>query len=314
MNDRTNCYALEAMSSAAPLRTEFSLGPMRDWLFEFRNLKLERAVPQLIVKLDRLSRVAMSAVGRRNLLREIVRPLLKAAEALPKTSDEGRDQEQGESQALLMEQRLYCLMVKNLKQLLRDLDESTDEPSTKVDERRRWALQNLFRFLGLQIELSLFRGWPLPHQSWGELHDLYSYVVNRRIVSLIDWGRRKGIDDEFDPEREYKRLLLLGLAGRLVRHPPWSDLVKDKIDSWVADTSLQHPSAFVGETALYVAETSTDLPPHQLTDPLSDSFRGWVLMRPAGFLTDTAASRKEEYLDPAREQGIGLRAEATARK
>lgn len=308
MTERTSCYALEAMSSAAPMRTEFGLGAMRTWLSEFRRLKLEHAVPQLIVKLDRLSRVAMTPVGRCNLLRELERPVLKAVAALPKLVDEGREQDQNEASTLLLEQRLYCLMIKNLKQLLRDLDDSIKDNSIKVDKRRGWALHNLFSFLGRQIELSLFWGQPLPRHTWAELHDLYAYVVERGIVSLVGRSLHIGHSDDFDPEREYKRLLLLGLAGRLLRNRPWSDLVKDKIDSWVADTSLQNPVAFAGETGLYVVETSKDAPPRQLQEILTESFCGWVLMRPAGFLTDVVANREVRNLDPARGHGIELRA------
>ena len=307
MPDRTSCYALEMMPAVAPWSTEFALEPMRTWLAECRHLKLDRAVPQLIVKLDRMSRVAIPAVGRRDLLLELERPLLKAAAALPKNNDEARDQEQGELQSLLLEQRLYCVMVKNLKQLLLDIDESSDVPSTKMDRRRRWALQNLFRFLGMQIEFSLFWGQPMPPGTWRELHDLYAYVVGRRIVSAVRRSRRNARSIDFDPEREYKRHLLLGLAGRLLQNKPWSDLVKDKIDAWVADTSLQKPIAFVGETGLYVVDRSADSAPHQLQGPLPESFPGWVLMRPAGFLTDTAASQEVKNLDPARGQGIGLK-------
>ena len=281
MTDRTCCYALEAVSSTVPLRNEFSQEPMRAWLTEFRSLKLERAVPQLIIKLDRLSKVAMSAVGRRNLLHELERPLLRTVAALPKVNEDVRDTEQGGS---------------------------GEENGAKMEKRKRWTTRNLFRFLGFQVELSLFRGQPMPCETWRELHDLYAYTVARGIVSAVGRSRRQGRRDDFDPERDYKRLLLLGLAGRLVRNKPWSDLVQEKIDSWVADTSLQNPVAFVGETDLYVVDTSADSAPHQLQSPLPESFRGWVLMRPAGFLTDAAASREVENLDPARGQGIGLRA------
>ena len=284
-----NCYALEAKLSSVPTRTEFGLEPTRAWLAELRNLKLQNAVAQLIVKLDRMSRVAMPVSERRSLLRELQRPLSKAAAALPKAVEGERGQDQGDGYTLLLEQRLYCLMVKNLKQLLKDLDSSMNAYSTVADKRRRWALRRLFHFLGKQIELGLLRGFALPRYSWRELHDLYDYALARGIVRVRGKVRLGGRDSAFDPEREYKRLLLLGLAGRLVQNRPWSEFVQDRIEFWVGDTSLEHPDAFVGEFDLYVVEKSKDSPPRQLQGQLTDSFAGWVLLRPSGFLSDEVA-------------------------
>ena len=64
MTDRGNFYALETALSANGEHTEFGVVPIRDWLAEIRGLGLRRAVPQLIVKLDRMSSVAMSTAAR----------------------------------------------------------------------------------------------------------------------------------------------------------------------------------------------------------------------------------------------------------
>ena len=305
MADHSNCYALEAELSNVPTRTEFGLEPTRAWLAELRNLKLQNAVAQLIVKLDRMSRVAMPASERRSLLRELQRPLLKAAAALPKAVEGERGQGQGDGYTLLLEQRLYCLMVKNLKQILKDLDSSMNAYGTVADKRRRWALRGLFHVLGKQIELSLFRGFSLPRHSWGELHDLYDYAADRCIAPVRGKGRLRGRDGAFDPEREYKRLLLLGLAGRLVQNRPWSEFVQDRIEFWVEDTRLEHPDAFIGEADLYVVDKSKDSPPRQLQGQLTEAFAGWVLLRPSGFLSDeVAASQQILATEPIRADGF----------
>lgn len=297
MTDRSNCYALETMLSAAGGCTEFCVVPIREWIAEIRGLGLRRAAPQLIVKLDRMSRVAMSAAARLNVLREFKRPLLKAAAGLPKPIGSSRQRDSGDSGGLLLEQRLYCLMVKNLKQVLMDLDYSIDAFSAEMDKRRRWALRNLFRFLGRQIEFSLLWGRSVPARTWQELHDLHAYVLARGIVRTGGRGRRVRRGDDFDPQEEYKRLLLLGLAGRVLKDWLRGSLVHDRIRSWALDSSLQNPEPYVGEFDCFVVETSKDAPPRQIRGTLTESFRGWVLMPSSGFLNYAAAVKKEGPID-----------------
>ncbi|MCG6859835.1 MAG: hypothetical protein LJE70_00880 [Chromatiaceae bacterium] len=285
MTDPRNCYALEIILSSGPTPVEFTPRWMRAWSGGLRQSKLKEAIPQLIVKLDRMSRVAMPAALRREILRELSRLLLTAVAALPKIAGNGVSRDHGGVDILLLEQRIYCLMVKNLKQVLRDLDASMDVYSAVTDERRRWTVRQLFRFLGRQIELSLFGDVSLPCHTWQELHELYIYSVSRDIIFPGEIGRQGGRKG-FDPERAYKRLLLLSIAGRLVRNPPWSEFVRDKIGHWVADTTLESPDAFIGEADLFVVDASTDSPPRQLKRKLVEPFRGWVLRRPSGFLSD----------------------------
>ena len=293
MTDRGNFYALETALSANGEHTEFGVVPMRDWLAEIRGLGLRRAVPQLIVKLDRMSSVAMSTAARLNVLRELKRPLLKAAAGLPKPIGSSHQKDSGDSGGVLLEQRLYCLMVKNLKQVLLDLDYSMDAFSAEMDKRRSWALRNLFRFLGRLIEFSLFWGRPLPARTWQESHDLHAYVLARGIAPTGGRGRRARRGDDFDPQEEYKRLLLLGLAGSVLKDWSRGSLVHDRIQSWALNSSLQNPEPYVGEFDLFVVESSKDAPPRQLRGILTESFCGWVLMPASGFLDYAAAVKKE---------------------
>jgi hypothetical protein len=263
---------------------------MRAWLAELRRSSLQEAVARLVVKLDIVSRVAMPAAERLDTLRQIRNPLLRAVAVMPKPGGAEPSRNRDGADGLLLEQRLYCLMIKNLKQVLRDLDESDRQLGAETVRRRRSAVRDLFRFLGTQIELNLYWGQPLPPHTWRELHDLYAYCVERGFA-VTDSKIRRIHSGGRDPEWEYKRLLLLGLAGRLVRHRTWNDFVRNKIASWVADTKLERADAFIGETGLYVVDTTKDLPPRQLEQELRESFRGWVLVRPSGFLKDFCVAR-----------------------
>lgn len=300
MTRSCNCYALEpTLSAAAALRAEFGLGPMHSWLAQVRRADLHRVVPQLIVKLDRMSRVALSVTERRNFLRALERPLLDAVHRIPKPPEQRRPQQPGEIQSLTLEQRLYCLVVKNLKQLLADRDAYTANLGARNDKGRRWVLQNLFFYLGRQIEFGLFRGLPLPQNTWLELHQVYGYVATQELASAdLGYGQagpRAAPGEAFDPDREYKRLLLLGLAGRLNQDRRWGEFVQERIADWVADTSLRPPEAYVGELDLYVVETGKDVPPRQVKGALKASFRGWILMRRAGFLTGESVEGQKAF-------------------
>ncbi len=304
MTESSNGYAIATTLCAGRASAEFGVGPMDAWLAGLRDFGLRRAVPQLVLKLDRMSRVALPAAGRLAVLRKVKRPLLKVAAGLPKHVGTERRQNTDDAQALLLEQRLYCLMARNLKQVLQDLDRSMDSRSAQVDKSRRWALRNLFRFLGRQIEFGLYWEHPLPPQTWQELHDLYSYVSYRGIARARGKGRRARSGRDLDPDGEYKRLLLLGLEGRLVQKRPRSSVFLDELDSWAEDTTLESPCSFIGACGLYVAETLSDTPPRLMAGALTESFCGWVLKPAKGFLGYTVAAARDDLASAPR---VGMR-------
>jgi len=286
MTQPCNCYALETtLATAEEMRSEFGLGPMHTWLAQVRGAELRQVVLQLILKLDRMSRVALSMTERRNVLRAVERPLSDAMSKLTKLAQKGRPPGLESASSLALEQRLYCLVVKNLKQLREDVDAYTRNLGVQRHNGRRWVVQNLFFYLGRQIEFGLSRGVPLPPNTWLELHQLYTYA-SAQGIRRAEAHAQAGPGDDFDPDREYKRMLLLGLAGRLLQDRYWGEFVHQSIAHWVAETSLGMPSAYVGELDLHVVETSKDGPPRQVKGALKESFRGWVLMRRAGFLSD----------------------------
>lgn len=290
MSDHKSCYSLEEEPSALGEGDDLSLDAVRAWLGEVRGQSLRNALPRFMIKLERMSKTALPATRRLELLQELKRPLLKLAAGLPKPLG-GR---QGEAKGLTVEQRLYCLMVKNLKQGMQDLDRSADAFSAGVEKRRRWALRNLYRFLGRQIEYGLFWKRPLPAGTWLEIHDLHSYASLRVFVRPSNGAKRSGRTD-FDPQEEYQRLLLLGVAARVLEQTRLSAIFLDEMPYWAARTRLAEPDPYVGEYGLYVVEISRDEPPRLLPGALTETFRGWVMQPAQGFLAYMDALERGEH-------------------
>jgi hypothetical protein len=295
MSDVNSCYALEEVPREAARGAEIDVAFMHDWLVQIRRLDLRQAAPKLVVMLDRMSRVVMPVEARYEILRAFAHLLTKAAARLPKPSGGSRPRGEVNGNKLLLEQRLFCFMIKNLKRLLEDVDASLDISGEEADEYRSWALSELFRFLGRQIEFGLFWGHSVPPHSWTELHGIYSYAKTLDVASFGGEGRHNVHRYRFHSEGEYKRMLLLGLAGRLVsQQGSWSSFVDEKIDSWVEETSLEPPGAFVGKSNLIIVDTSKDAPAYRLRHRLMGVFPGWVLVRPSGFLTDVVSTQYDD--------------------
>ena len=284
-----NCYRLESALEADFDPADFHIESIRRWLVDVRRLRIGQAAPRFLVKLDALSRVALGSTERFDVLRELKRPLLKLAVALPQPMGASP---RAADEALTLEQRLYCLMVRNLRQALQDLDYARDSYSAEVDKRRRWLLRNLFSFLGRQVEYGMLWGRPLPGHTWQTLHDLYSYVAVRRIGRSAGSRRSRGKQD-FDPALEYRRLLLIGLTGVLLEEWRVNTDLFEQAAVWAADTRLAESDAYVGEFQVFVVETSRDKPPARIPGSLTESFRGWILLAPDAYFAFLDRRRRE---------------------
>jgi hypothetical protein len=183
-----------------------------------------------------------------------------------------------------VEQRLYCLTIKNLRQALADLDRSSDLNSAELDKARRWLLRNLFRFLDRQVRFGLTYGLPVPRFTWQTLHDLYSYIRVRRLAMPRAVARRRGRGEDFDPGLAYRRLLLMGLADVLTnaRRCFTPDLIEE-IAAFAGTCRLAEPEGFVGALGLFRVDLSNDSPPQRVVGALTESFRGWILLPDGGF-------------------------------
>jgi hypothetical protein len=303
--EHKNCYSPELTLGGGEPGAELNLAAIREWLGRTRALGLSRAVPEFVLMLDRMSRTAMNVAERLDALRELKRPLLKLVAAMPKPVARLAPG----APAPLLEQRLYCLMFKNLRQALEDLNVSRQAFSAETDKRRRWAVRNLFRCLARQIELGLSWQRPVPSNTWQSLHDLYSYVTARGIARPGSVARRYRRLEDFDPGVEYRRLLLLGLLEGLLHGRAVPRELIEGVSGWAQDSRLAEPDAYVGAFGVFVVETSRDAPPRFVEGALEGTFRGWVLIPARGFLDAVAASdRKAVAFDPSGSIRAGFRA------
>jgi hypothetical protein len=281
MRDRS-CYSPETSPSAAFDASELDVEAVRLWLAEVRRLGVAQAFPLFLTKLDYMSRVLLGPAERIELLRLMKRPLLKLATGLPKPllrDHSGRET----ARAVRLEQRLYCLTVKNLRQALADLDRSASFNSAELDKARRWLLRNLFRFLDRQIRFGLIFGQSVPPFTWQTLHDLYSYIIVRRLAMPRAIARRRGRGEDFDPGMEYRRLLLLGLAETLTEGRRFTPELIEEIAAFADRCKLAEPESFLGTLGVFRVDVSRDEPPTKVVGSLTEPFRGWVLIPDAVF-------------------------------
>ena len=290
---KKSCYSPETTLGAVADADEFSVESMRAGVLDIRRLGLGKAVPQVFVKLDRMSRVSMSASRRLGILHELKRPLLKLAFGLPKPVVSATVRSAG-SEEMMLEQRLYCLVIKNLRQALRDLDFSEGSFSAEMDKRRRWVLRNLFRFFGRQVAFGLLWRYRVPEHTWSVLHDLYSYMTVRGIARPGVIARRQGRGDDFDPQQEYLRILLMGLAGCMLPMSQITPGLLERLDAWAVESRLGDPHAYIGDHDLFIVELSKDLPPRQVVGVLTESFRGWVLIPSPGFIQFAGTRERQD--------------------
>lgn len=275
MGQDSICYELE--SELAPDGDSGELAPERlaDWVLEVKALGLRQAVPRFVVLLERLSRIALPPARRVDALRLLLRPVVVLAAGLPEPAEPAR------VGTLSLRQRLYCLLVKNLKQALRDLDRSADAFAAHTEVSRRWVLNQLFRLLGRQIEYAAETARPLPRGTWRELHDLHVYWRGRADRE-VESAALLGASAE-DPDQTYLRLLLLGLAVRLAGDSPLSPQTWDLLPRWATQSRLADPEAYVGEIGPFIVEIALDEPPRQVPGLLAAGFHGYVLVTPADF-------------------------------
>jgi len=274
------CYALESelVDPEGDDSDEFATGPLADWVAQAKAQGRRQAVPQYLLRLERLSRVALPAAVRIDALRLLLRPTLALARGLPELS------QAAEAPALSIRQRLYCLLVKNLKQGLRDLDgcEAAFEARSNAD--RRWLVEQLFRLLGRQIEYGAQSDRPLPDGTWRELHDLDTYWQGRAALAAVSDLDPSSADD--DPHQVYLRLLLLGLAQRLSGDAQVASRIQGKLPLWASQSRLADPAAYVGEIRPIIVEIALDEAPRQAPGLLAAPFHGFVLVPPADFLAE----------------------------
>lgn len=231
------------------------------------------AVVKLIVNLERLAKSGVPAQRRIDLLRGLEARVITVLFSLPKSVATTR--QSGQAAGISVEQRIYGLMVKNLKLALIDLDRSEVAFSRGASEDLWWLVRHLFLFLGRSIEYSVRADRPWVPGIWSELHDIFFYLVTRRDVSV--GGESASNDLTFDSETEYKRLLLLGLIGQLVAAADRTPQLLRLLTIWAKETRLKGLATYDGALNVYVVEVAKDMPASKCSGDIEYGFNGWVL-------------------------------------
>jgi len=281
-----------------------------EWIRSLRAAGVRQSGPALVLALDGLRRADCSPSRRFSVLRLLKRPVLKTCAGLPKpwtmplTPGSAASAADPVQRGVTVEQRLYWLMFQNLNQALRQFDRCYLVQDEQQGRRRDWATHNLFRFFGRQIRYAALWGRPLPENAWRDLHDLYVYLLVRRMTQGTRHGHPGSGQDDTDIDNEYKQLLLFGLAAQRSAAGVRSESVMAGLEEWARETVLEDPQGMYGDVGLYVVEVAEDRPPRQLSGPLGADFRGWVLVPPAAFIVQLERSARDDdargVIHPAR--------------
>ncbi len=236
--------------------------------------KVCRAVVRLIVELGRIADRPLPAGRRISLLRELESKVTSVSSRIPEPVVSSRRFGSEQAVGQTCEQRLGLLMIKNLKVALDDLDRSEVAYSRTSAGMRSWLLKRLYRIVGQQIEYAVRWDRTYPPGVWETLHELYFYLRSREdIRGALNAGAS---GKPFDPEIEYKRLLLFGLVGQLVPAADRSPLLYEALESLAGYSKLEHPASYGGAFDMFVVEIAQDKPPH-VSGVLDHGLNGWVL-------------------------------------
>lgn len=289
----------EAPSRPSPLaireftrpRFDGNLERLRDWIGGLRTAGVRQSGPALLMALDNLRKSEITASRKLSILAVLKEPILKTCAGLPKptavapaeTTDDGMPIRRP---GVTLEQRLYRALLVNLSLALRQFDQENFVLSKRQQRKRDWAIRNHFRFARRLIRYSTLWSLPVPEGTWRDLHELNLYLTTRRPNPLGVLSRAVGPapDSGFDHERDYKALLLFGLAAQmnepLVRK---SEFIR-VLDGWASQTRLEDPHQMLGRFGLFLVEIAGDGPPRRRTGSLDQSFHGWVLQAPYPYL------------------------------
>jgi hypothetical protein len=271
MRDVSDSYPATSGTGPAPTGV---LAELLGWTAHLPFLPLDRAVPELVLRLDRLRTSSLDLETRYRMLRALKGAVLRVASALPKGQPAGGPALGG----LSLEQRLYDGMTCNCKRLLQNMDRVRYGYGEAGERHRYWVIRNDFRFIGRQVIYAVQNDRPWPKGVWQDLHDLYVYLVVRGQhgeTRIVSGGR------DFDSEQVYKRLLVVGLVADLVDRRRLDGSVLARLGPIADNCSLVEPDVMLGEHGLTLVEVSCDRPTRLKTGRLEDPFRGWVLRTPA---------------------------------
>lgn len=285
---RSDIYTtIDLTAAVAAQSSEFDMAETRAWVRSLRAAPdLRCALPQLIVKLEKLRRADMDPELRVGLLWLFKSSVCKAVRGLPKPGGPASVEEGGHSvpEVVSLEQRLILLMARNLHQALEALNRTHVTSAQRAARLERWVVTNLFGFMERQVRYGVCLRKRLPEYSWLEIHDAFCYLLSRGKASPSPSQGLTQANPRQDPTVLYLRLLLLGLLGELTEGVHPINLLYEDLWPMALDSYLSEPTGSIGEYGLYLIDASKNRPPVCEPGTLHDSFRGWVLHPSATFL------------------------------
>ncbi len=262
--------------------------------------QIRTQLPLLFKLLSQLDSEDLTPEQRLAAIRHLKRPLMLLAGTMARPRGVTPELRDGEiAPRLDLAQRLFQRMCRNLDHVLIALDRRRFAAGARDLNNRQWTIRQLLKFLGYQIEYGVLGERPLPPLTWQRLHDLFSYLTERGDVRV---GEAPATGSHFDPEQDYKRLLLLSLIPELSRGRVLPIGLFGQLPTWAQASRLLAPEAYLGRSGLLVVETSKDAPPRWRQQPVSDTWRGWVLETAPAFLDAVGFQRPVLSLD----DGAGL--------
>ena len=275
---RERCYEPGGLSADPGAAREFEPEVFDHWVERLAERGAGGILMSLVLKLERLGRAPVSAKRRLEVMVRLMPAIRDLADELPKPSAPRRAAERPPVAApLSLEQRLWCLTFRNLKQTLESADGHRGGELRDMEQVRLWLLDGLFECLGRTLELCIGQRHVPPPNTWQQMHDLYAYFLGRVRESqpVAAW-------QELDPDIAYKRLLLFGvIAGEDALAALGVATTRDPcLDAWARESDLHDPGSYFGVMGAYVVEASRDQPPILNPGALGAVARAWVLSLP----------------------------------
>jgi hypothetical protein len=283
----SGCYGLARLDQGLAIPDDFDPATLLAWSDRITGLGACQAVVGLILKLDAMSRVVMSGSDRALLLHLLEGPVHWVSEARPRLTPGAIRATIQKGWGLTLEQRLGCLVYRNLRQALRDLDDVPVSPGEDVSDTRLWLLEQLFFVLDHQIRYAARARLTPPAGTWLELHGRYQYFLDWFDASAAG---APGVAGETDLLPAYKRLLLLGIAAGSVGDELNTEAFAARLRAWAAEARMDAPGASGPRSGAWVVDPSRDGPPYEADGPLDLGPRCAFLIPPPGLVTLMRAS------------------------